>query len=445
MKGGFFERIYDMGNKKNKERKTLKELLTENIPPDSYRSLYAAFIKWFLIALVCGAFVGVVGALFGKCLEFATEFRTEHRFIIFLLPLAGPVILALYRFCDMYDDKGTNGIILAARASSGVRFRLAPLIFAATFLTHIFGGSAGREGAALQIGGSFVSPLQKLLKLDKKGMSILTMCGMSAGFSALFGTPVAAAIFAVEVTIVGAVQYSALVPCMISAVTASLVAHCLGAEAESFIVSGVPMFDQNSVIQLLSVIAIGIACAVISAVFCEAMHRAGHLYAKYISNPFLRIMIGGAIVAILTVLLGTTDYNGAGMDIIKRAFSGEAEPLAFLLKIIFTALTLGCGFKGGEIVPTFFIGSTLGCVLGRLLGLNPSFGAAIGLIAMFCGVTNCPFASIILSAELFGMNGLPFYAVAISISYMLSGYSGLYSAQKFYQSKFRQDRVRIKS
>ena len=271
------------------------------------------------------------------------------------------------------------------------------------------------------------------------------MCGMSAGFSALFGTPVAAAIFAVEVTIVGAVQYSALVPCMISAITASLVAHCLGAEAESFIVSGVPVFDQNAVIQLLSVIVIGIACAIVSTVFCEVMHKASHLYAKYINNPFLRIMAGGAIVAILTVILGTTDYNGAGMDVIKRAFSGEAEPLAFMLKILFTALTLGCGFKGGEIVPTFFMGSTMGCVLGGLLGLNPSFGAAVGLIAMFCGVTNCPFASIILSAELFGMNGLPFYAAAISISYMLSGYSGLYSAQKFYQSKFRQDRVRIKS
>lgn len=412
------------------------------VEPDSYRSLCKAFLKWTVIAIVCGAFTGVVGAMFGKCLEFATEFRNEHRFVILFLPIAGLLLVFLYNSARMQDDRGTNTIILAAGGKAEVTFRTAPLIFAATFITHLCGGSAGREGAALQIGGSLTAPLGRLLKLDKKDTSMLVMCGMSAGFSALFGTPAAAAVFAQEVTVVGALQYSAMVPCMISAVTASVVAHALGAEAESFIVSGAPVLDVSGLPQLGAVLVLGAVCAAVSVLFCETMHKAGGLYAKYIHNRYLRAAAGGVIIVILTILLGTTDYNGAGMDVIKRAFVGEADPLAFLIKIIFTALTLGCGFKGGEIVPSFFVGSTLGCTVGALLGLNPSFGAAVGLIAVFCGVTNCPLASLILSAELFGLAGMPFYAVAIAVSYMLSGYSGLYSAQKFYQSKFRPQRVK---
>lgn len=422
-----------------KEKKSFKEIITES----NYGKIALAFAKWFIPAVIVGLAVGAVGALFGKALTFATEFRTEHTFMIFLLPVAGLLLVFVYNITKMTDDKGTNTIILAARAESEVKFRQAPLIFLATFITHIFGGSAGREGAALQIGGAFVSPLKKLFKMDEHDGSILIMCGMSAGFAALFGTPIASAVFAVEVTIVAAAQYSALVPCMISGVTAAITAKALGAEAESFIVSGVPALAMENAVQLLLVVVLGIACAFVSVLFCSVIHKSGEIYAKYISNPYLRIAAGGLIVAVLTVLLGTTDYNGAGMDVIKRAFAGEADPIAFLLKIVFTALTLGCGFKGGEIVPCFFVGSTLGCALGGLIGLNPSFGAAIGLISVFCGVTNCPFASIILSCELFGMNGLPYYAVAIAISYMLSGYSGLYSAQKFNQSKAKPVKISV--
>lgn len=421
-----------------KEKNSFKEKLTES----NYGKIALAFVKWFIPSVIVGLSVGAVGALFGKALSFATEFRTEHTFMIFLLPVAGLLLVFVYNITKMTDDKGTNTIILAARAESEVKFRQAPLIFLATFITHIFGGSAGREGAALQIGGAFVSPLKKLFKLDEHDGSILIMCGMSAGFAALFGTPVASAVFAVEVTIVAAAQYSALVPCMISGTVAAMTAKFLGSEAESFIVSGVPSFSMENAVSLLLVIVLGIACALVSVLFCSVIHKSGEIYAKYISNQYLRIAAGGLIVAVLTVLIGTTDYNGAGMDVIKRAFAGDADPIAFLLKIVFTALTLGCGFKGGEIVPCFFVGSTLGCALGGLIGLNPSFGAAIGLISVFCGVTNCPFASIILSCELFGMNGLPYYAVAIAISYMLSGYSGLYSAQKFNQSKAKPIKIR---
>lgn len=410
---------------------------------NTYTKFIISFAKWFCIAVVIGLTVGLAGTAFSFALGFATSFRSDHKLIILAMPAAGVVIVFLYNIMKLSRDPGTNNIIKGARSEEAVSVRLAPLIFAATFLTHITGGSAGREGAALQIGGSLASPFGKLFRLDKEDTSILIMCGMSAGFSALFGTPVAAAVFAVEVTIVAAAQYSALVSCMVSGVTAALVSKLLGGEQESFIVSGIPSFAPENVPDLLRVTALGAGCAAVSVLFCVAIKYAGKLYQKYIPNAYLRAMAGGGIVVVLTLLLGTTDYNGAGMDVIQRAFSGDAFFLAFLLKIGFTALTLGAGFKGGEIVPAFFTGATFGCFFGGLLGLNPSFGAAVGLLAVFCGVTNCPFATIILSIELFGAGGLAYYALAIAVSYMLSGYRGLYSAQQFHQSKLKPVRYSL--
>ena len=403
----------------------------------TYGELIKGFIKWFIIAVIIGVVVGLGGTAFNKALGFANDFRNSNSWTIFTLPAAGLVIVFLYTICGLSKDPGTNNIIKGARSDEEVSIKLAPLIFIATFLTHITGGSAGREGAALQIGGSLASPFGKLFRLDKKDLSTLIMCGMSAGFSALFGTPIAAAVFAVEVTIVAAAQYSALVPCMVSALTAVVTAKLFGVEAESFHVVGIPELGGGSAIDLLKVTLLGAACAAVSVLFCFAMHNAGHLYKKFIKNDYIRVAAGGAVIILLTLIVGNRDYNGAGMNVIERAFEGEAFPLAFLLKIIFTALTLGAGFKGGEIVPSFFTGATFGCFFGGLIGLDPSFGAAVGLLSVFCGVTNCPFATIILSIELFGAGGLAFYALAIAISYMLSGYWGLYSAQKFYQSKLK--------
>ncbi len=403
----------------------------------NYISLVKGFVKWALIASIVGVIVGLAGVAFHHALGFATEFRTENRVIIFAMPIAGLIITAIYRLLGMSNDPGTNCIIKGARGEEKVSLKLAPLIFAATFLTHLTGGSAGREGAALQIGGSLASPLGRILKLDKQDTSTLIMCGMAAGFSALFGTPVAAAVFAVEVTIVAAAQYAALVPCMISGIAASVVARIFSVKPESFIVQGIPALDGNSGLDLVRVAVLGIGCAAVSILFCVTIKAAKRTFVKYIKNDFVQVLVGSGIVILLTVLLGTTDYNGAGMDVIERAFSGKTSPAAFLLKIGFTAITLGAGFKGGEIVPSFFTGATFGCFFGRLIGLDPSFGAAVGLLAVFCGVTNCPFATIILSIELFGAGGLAYYALAIAVSYMLSGYWGLYSAQRFNQSKLR--------
>lgn len=424
------------------EKETIKKKAEEisqtaSSDAEGMKKILLSFLKWTVIACIAGVADGVAGALFHHTLDYAAELRTEYGIIIYALPAAGLLIMLLYSIAGMKNDKGTNGVILAARGKEDMSLKTAPLIFAATFLTHLFGGSAGREGAALQIGASTVSPLRRIFKMDKSDSSVLTMCGMAAGFSALFGTPATAAVFAMEVTVVGVTQYTAVIPCFFASAVAGVIGSALGVKPTSFEVSGVPVFGADSAVTLLQAAAVGIACALVSILFCKAMHTAGRLYKKYISNEYLRAAAGGVIVIILTLLAGTRDYNGAGMNVIERAFAGECFPAAFLLKIIFTALTLGAGFKGGEIVPSFFVGSTLGCFAGGLVGLDPSFGAALGLVGVFCGVTNCPIASIILSAELFGAHGLVFYAAAAAVSYMLSGYEGLYSEQTFFFAKNR--------
>ncbi|MBP1546801.1 MAG: chloride channel protein [Oscillospiraceae bacterium] len=404
--------------------------------------LYGNFVKWLIIAVVSGIVIGAVGAVFHELLGKVTEIRQENSFLILLLPLGGPLIVLLYRMCGMEKDGGTNSIIKGARGEENVSPVTAPLIIAATLITHLLGGSAGREGAALQLGGSLISPLKKPLKLNNDDYSVLIMCGMAAGFSSLFGTPVAAAIFAIEVTVVGIVHYSAIVPCIISSVTAAITAAAIGVHPTAFTVSDIPIFGADSALTAAKVLVMGIACAAVSVIFCTAISLCSRFYKRIIPNAYLRAAAGGAIVAGLSMLIffltDSFDYNGAGTHIIENAFSGNARPEAFLLKIILTALTLGAGFKGGEIVPTLFTGAVFGCYFGELIGLSPSFGAAVGLAGVFCGVTNCPLSTVILSIELFGTGGLPYYAIAIALSYMLSGYRGLYSAQKFYDGKLSQ-------
>ena len=301
---------------------------------------------------------------------------------------------------------------------------------------YLFGGSAGREGAALQLGGSIAGLIGKISRLDEKDMHIMTMCGMSAVFAALFGTPLTATLFALEVISVGVIYYSALVPCIVASLFALEMARIFGIAPTHFDV----VIEPISELMLLKVSALAIVCSLMSTVFCLSMHKTEHLFAKLIKNPYLRIAAGGALVVLITAILGTGDYNGAGMNIIKHAIEeGQAKPDAFFWKLILTAITIGCGFKGGEVVPTFFIGATLGCVLGSLLGIPTGFAAALGLICVFCGAVNCPVASIILSVELFGSGELLYFALACGISYMLSGYFGLYSSQKIMYSKTRAE------
>lgn len=399
-----------------------------------------AFVRWGLLAALTGLVGGGVGTLFHKAVEYATGVRLSHSWILYLLPLGGLVIVCLYHLFGTPESFGTNQILDAIRSENKVPLALAPLIFLSTVITHLCGGSAGREGAALQLGGSIGSQLGSLFHLDEKDRHILIMCGMSAVFAALFGTPLTATFFAMEVISIGVMYYAGLVPCIISSLTAYGVSLLFGAEPVRFSLSHVP---DSSILTIFQVIALSALCAVLSILFCLSMHKTGHLLQKWIPNGFLRAFLGGGAVLLLTVLTGSTAYNGAGMDVITQAIAGFARPEAFALKILFTAITIGAGFKGGEIVPTFFIGSTFGCVAGSLLGLDPGFGAAVGLIALFCGVVNSPIASMLLSIELFGSQGLVLFTIACGVSFMLSGYYGLYSSQKIVYSKLRAEYINI--
>lgn len=395
-----------------------------------------SFVKWIIIAAVVGAFVGIVGVFFHICVEKATEIRVEMPWLIWLLPIGGAAIVFLYKKTGMEKDRGTNLVLDAVRSNEPLNIKTAPLIFVSTVITHLFGGSSGREGAALQIGGSIASYVGTHIKLDEKDQRIITMCGMAAGFSALFGTPVAAVVFAMEVVSVGVMYYSAIVPCIIASAVGAYIASVSDIAPTSFsIIGSIPTIE---LLTIFKVIVLAVLCAAVSMLFCLTLKKTHKLYDK-IPNKTVAAIVGGLAVAILTFIIGTTDYNGAGMDVIGRAVAGEAEYEAFILKIIFTALTLGAGFKGGEIVPTLFVGATFGNVAGKLLGLGGSFGAGLGMAALFCGVTNCPLTSLILSIELFGTEGLIYYAVACAVSYKLSGYYGLYSAQKIVYSKHRPE------
>ena len=262
----------------------------------------------------------------------------------------------------------------------------------------------------------------------------MIMCGMSAAFSALFGTPMAAAIFPLEVVSVGIMHYSALVPCVISALVAHGLALHFQIAPPSFAILDIPEFGISSAV---TVTVLAVLCALVSILFCISLHYSEAIYRKFIKNPYLRAAAGGCIIILLTLLVGNQDYNGTGVNIISKCFDGTVAPEAFLLKIIFTALTLGAGFKGGEIVPTFFIGASFGCLFGTLTGFSPTLCAAIGMAAIFCGVTNSPITSLLISFEMFGFAAMPFLLLAIAFSYMLSGYYGLYRSHKIMYSKFK--------
>ena len=402
----------------------------------THYSLYVtALLKWLAVGALVGGVGGFVGALFHLGVDCATNVRLAHPWILYLLPLGGVVIALLYRLCRL-EGAGTNAVIESVHFGKKIPTLLVPLIFVSTVITHLCGGSAGREGAALQIGGGIGYRVGRLLKLDDKDMRLVTLCGMSAVFAALFGTPLTATIFALEVISVGILHYSGLIPCLVASVTAYGVSLLFGIAPMRYSVALAPLEFGL----LLRVCVLAVVCALVSIVFCVAMHKTEQFAAKTVKNIYLRAFLGGVIVIVLTLIVGDESYNGIGTDIIASALGeGKAPAWGFLWKIAFTAVTIGFGFKGGEIVPTMFIGAVLGCTVGPLLGIPAQFASAIALVAVFCGAVNCPIASIILSVELFGSGELLYFALACGISYMLSGYFGLYSSQKIMYSKTRAE------
>ena len=397
----------------------------------------AALIKWLAVGGLIGGIGGGIGSLFHIGVSYATRWRAAHPWVLYLLPLLGLIIVGLYRVTRV-EGKDTNAVIESVHFGKNVPVLLVPVIFLSTVLTHLGGGSAGREGAALQIGGGIGFETGRLLRLGEKDLPLATLCGMSAVFSALFGTPLTATVFAMEVISVGVFYYAGLVPCLTASLVGYLVSLLMGVPPTRFTVAAPP-----EACTMLPVLVLAIGCALVSILFCRGLRETGRMAARLLPNPYWRAAIGGALIIGLTLLVGSTDYNGAGMELVERAVSGEANAWAWLLKLLFTAVTIGFGFKGGEVVPSFFVGACFGCVLGGLLGLPAGFGAAIGLVAVFCGVVNCPFASIFLSIELFGAGGLLYFAVACAVSYLLSGYCGLYSSQTILYSKMRAEFINI--
>ncbi len=398
-------------------------------------------VKWVIFATISGIVVGAAGTFFYFCMSFVTDSRADHPWLIWLLPFGGFLIVGAYHILHSENDSGTNLVLSSIHSGDKLPIRMAPLIFVSTLITHLLGGSSGREGAALQLGGSIGNELGKLFRFDEKDKHIMTMCGMSAAFSALFGTPMAAAIFSMEVVSVGIMHYSALVPCVIASLIAHAIAGRFGAEAEIFLLDRIPAFTTGTAIKISLLAAL---CALVSILFCILLHQAEHLYHKFFPNPYIRIFAGGCIVIALTLMTGSQIYNGSGIALIEPSMEGHARPEMFLLKMLFTAATLGAGFKGGEIVPSFCIGGTFGCLFGNLIGFSPSLCTA-GMTAVFCGVTNSPITSLLISFEMFGYEGMPYFLLTVAFSYMLSGYYGLYHSQKIMYSKFKTNYINKKA
>ena len=405
-----------------------------NLQMNYLSSSVRAFLRWSIFGIITGLIAGGIASVFDLALVWANTYRGLHPKIFFGLPLAGLAISWLYYHLGEKGDRGTNLVIESIRNKEYVPWYVGIRIFFATFMTHLFGGSAGREGAALQLGGSISSTIARVLRNWKLDRNAVIMTGMAASFSALFGTPLAATVFALEMVNVGEIYYAALVPCSFAAVVGLMTARLLGVEAEHFTIPYVP---ELTAYNLIMAVLLAACCTLVGIIFCVILKKSHKFFHEPFFNHYAAVFTAGCLLVLLNLAVHTTDYMGAGIPVIAAAVAGHARPEAFLFKIIFTAITLGSCYKGGEIVPSFFIGATFGCTFGRLVGFySPGVFACLGMVSVFCSVTNCPIASLLIAAELFGFEGIYYFLICISVSYMLSGYSSLYSSQKIVHDKY---------
>lgn len=410
-------------------------------------------LYWTALIIPVSIVTGSLVALFLWLLELATQARWNNLWLIFLLPLAGLLITFLYKFYGKNSDAGNNLILDEIhKPGGGIPTRMTPLVLFSTIITHLFGGSAGREGTAVQMGGSISALFSKWYKLKHDDKRILLMCGMSAGFGAVFGTPIAGAVFAMEVLAIGRIKYDALMPCFIASVVADLTCSACGIHHTHYSIAFIGGIKDTptwfpyisfDILLLIKVIVAGAAFGFVSYLFAETAHIIKHSTEKYIRNRWITPVIGAALVIGTSYSLGTFDYLGlgvtnptGGVSIVSAFTANGAETWSWLWKLLLTAITLSTGFKGGEVTPLFFIGATLGNVLATISGSPVDLFAGLGFIAVFAGATNTPLACTLMGVELFGSNNIVYYAVACFTAYYFSGHSGIYGSQRLAISKF---------
>jgi H+/Cl- antiporter ClcA len=403
----------------------------------SISSVSRHLLRWLPLAVLSGLLAGSASALLLWSLNLATDIRESHRWLIALLPLAGLAVGCMYRYLGTAVEAGNNLILDEIHdPQRTIPVRMTPLILIGTFMTHLFGGSAGREGTAIQTGASLADQLAKPFRLSSAERRILLMCGISAGFASVFGTPLAGAVFGLEVLVIGAVSYEALIPCFIAAFAGDLTTRAWGIAHTVYRVSDAPAITARGV--LLAAIA-GAVFGLVAMAFSNAVHALSAWCKRKIAFAPLRPFLGGTIVAIAVFALHTTKYIGLGIPGILAAFNSPQPPYEWAVKFLFTVVTLGMGFKGGEVTPLFFIGATLGNALAYILPLPPSLLACMGFVAVFSGAANTPVASTLMAIELFGSEAGAYAGIACVFSYLFSGGSGIYRSQRTAQRKGFQE------
>lgn len=400
---------------------------------------HATFIKtlskWVFWGSIIGILAGSTSSFLIHVNDFLTEVRQGNSSLLFFLPLGGIVIGYIYMYHGKGSRKGNDLVLEHIHHGQGdLPLRMGPIVFICSFITHLLGGSTGREGAAIQMGASISEFVNRLFKVDTIDRRILLISGISGGFGSAFGAPLAGTIFGMEVIVIGKTKYEAFIPCFVASFVGHYVTEAWGTEHEHFTIKNVPEINPTNV---LKVIGLAIIFGFISVLYSQLRHEIKRLCDKYLKNLMLRAFVGGVVIILLTYIIGSRDYLGRGLPMVERAFEGHVPPFAFLAKLIFTAITMGTGFRGGEVIPLFFMGATLGNTLSSIVGLSPSFLAALGMIAVFSGATNTPISAFLLSMELFDGKGMTFFFMACLISFIFSGHHGIYASQKIYEPKSR--------
>lgn len=384
-------------------------------------------MKWLFVTAIIGILVGCASAFFLQTLEWATQFRENHLWIIVFLPLAGFLVGLLYHYFGKDVEAGNNILLETIREpKKTILFKMAPLVYLGTIITHFFGGSAGREGTALQMAAAIADQFSKPLRLSVDDRKILIISAIAAGFGSVFGTPFAGTIFGLEVSLTGKIKYKALFPAISASIIADLVTKSLNTHHTEYIISFVPSI---SFLNIVYAVIAGLFFGVCAAFFSKTIHKTGDFFKSKISYAPLRPLIGGIIVLLSVWLMGTTKYLGLGIPTILDSFSQQLPAYDFALKAIITIITLASGFKGGEVTPLFFIGATLGNALGYFIPLPLALLAGMGFVAVFAGATNTPIACSIMALELFGIECGVYVVIACVVSYFFSGQNSIYKSQ----------------